>query len=38
MNKTESELRKSIGKNIRLARSKTRYTQERLAEKPEFYS
>ena len=33
MNKTESELRKSIGKNIRLARSKTKYTQERLAEK-----
>lgn len=33
MNKTEKELRKNIGRNIKLARSKTKYTQERLAEK-----
>lgn len=33
MNKTEQFLRKNIGKKIKLARSKTNYTQEELAEK-----
>lgn len=33
MNNTESELRKSIGKKIKIARLKTEYTQEQLAEK-----
>lgn len=33
MNDTERNLRKSIGKKIKLARSKTNYTQEALAEK-----
>lgn len=33
MNDKESELRKSIGKKIKLARSKANYTQEELAEK-----
>lgn len=33
MNNKESELRKSIGKKIKLARSKANYTQEELAEK-----
>lgn len=33
MNETEKHLRKNIGKKIKLARSKTNYTQEALAEK-----
>lgn len=33
MNSTEQFLRKNIGKKIKLARSKTNYTQEELAEK-----
>lgn len=33
MNDTEKVLRKNIGKRIKLARSKTDYTQEQLAEK-----
>lgn len=33
MNDNEKKLRKSIGKKIRLARNKTDYTQEKLAEK-----
>ena len=33
MDKVEKELRKNIGRNIKLARSKTKFTQERLAEK-----
>ena len=33
MNNTESELRKSIGKKIKIARLKAVYTQEQLAEK-----
>ena len=33
MNSNEQYLRKSIGKKIKLARSKTNYTQEKLAEK-----
>ena len=33
MNNTESELRKSIGKKIKIARLKAEYTQEELAEK-----
>lgn len=33
MNNNEKLLRKSIGKKIKLARSKTDYTQEKLAEK-----
>ena len=33
MNNKESELRRSIGKKIKLARSKANYTQEELAEK-----
>ena len=33
MNNTESELRKSIGKKIKIARLKSKYTQEELAEK-----
>ena len=33
MNSNEKVLRKSIGKKIKLARSKTNYTQEKLAEK-----
>lgn len=33
MNNTESELRKSIGKKIKIARLKAEYTQEQLAEK-----
>lgn len=33
MNSKEKELRKSIGKKIKLARSKAEYTQEELAEK-----
>lgn len=33
MNENEKRLRKSIGKKIKLARSKTNYTQETLAEK-----
>ena len=33
MNDNEKRLRKSIGKKIKLARSKTNYTQETLAEK-----
>ena len=33
MNSKERELRKSIGKKIKLARSKAEYTQEELAEK-----
>ena len=32
-NETEEKIRKSIGKKIKLARSKTPYTQEQLAEK-----
>ena len=32
MNNTESELRKSIGKKIKIARLKSKYTQEELAE------
>ena len=32
-NKTEEKIRKNIGKKIKLARSKTPYTQEQLAEK-----
>ena len=32
MNDTEKVLRKNIGKRIKLARSKTDYTQEQLAE------
>ena len=33
MNNNEKLLRKNIGKKIKLARSKTNYTQEKLAEK-----
>lgn len=33
MNNNEKALRKSIGKKIKLARSKNNYTQEKLAEK-----
>lgn len=33
MNKNEEFLRKNIGKKIKLARAKTDYTQEKLAEK-----
>lgn len=33
MTETEKNLRKNIGKKIKLARSKTNYTQEALAEK-----
>ena len=33
MNSTERDLRKSIGRNIKIARTKTKFTQERLAEK-----
>lgn len=33
MNNNEKYLRKSIGKKIKLARSKSKYTQEKLAEK-----
>ena len=33
MNDNEKRLRKNIGKKIKLARSKTNYTQETLAEK-----
>ena len=33
MNENEKRLRKNIGKKIKLARSKTNYTQETLAEK-----
>lgn len=33
MNSNEEYLRKNIGKKIKLARSKTNYTQEKLAEK-----
>ena len=33
MNSNEKKLRTSIGKRIKLARSKTNYTQEKLAEK-----
>lgn len=33
MNNTESELRKSIGKKIKIARLKAEYTQEQLAKK-----
>ena len=33
MNSNEQYLRKNIGKKIKLARSKTEYTQEKLAEK-----
>ena len=33
MNKREEELRKSIGKKIKLARAKANFTQEELAEK-----
>jgi transcriptional regulator with XRE-family HTH domain len=33
MNDNEKKLRKNIGKKIKLARSKTNYTQEALAEK-----
>lgn len=33
MNNTESELRKSIGKKIKISRLKAEYTQEQLAEK-----
>ena len=33
MNSVEKRYRKSIGKKIKLARSKTDYTQEKLAEK-----
>ena len=33
MTENEKNLRKNIGKRIRLARSKTKYTQEALAEK-----
>ena len=33
MNDKESELRKNIGKKIKLARAKANYTQEELAEK-----
>ena len=33
MNNNEKDLRKSIGRKIKLARSKTDYTQEKLAEK-----
>lgn len=33
MNNNEQYLRRSIGKKIKLARSKTNYTQEKLAEK-----
>lgn len=36
MNDTEKVLRKNIGKRIKLARSKTDYTQEQLAEKLSF--
>ena len=33
MNTVEKNLRKSIGKKIKLARTKSKYTQEQLAEK-----
>ena len=33
MNTTERALRKSIGSKIKLARTRTNYTQEKLAEK-----
>ena len=33
MNNNEKKLRRSIGKKIRLARNRTNYTQEKLAEK-----
>ena len=33
MTENEKNLRKNIGKRIKLARSKTKYTQEALAEK-----
>lgn len=33
MNDNEKKIRKSIGRKIRLARNKTNYTQEKLAEK-----
>ena len=33
MTENEKKLRKNIGKKIKLARSKTNYTQEALAEK-----
>ena len=33
MTETERKLRKKIGKKIKLARTKTKYTQEALAEK-----
>ncbi|MBQ3415442.1 MAG: helix-turn-helix transcriptional regulator [Clostridia bacterium] len=33
MNENEKNLRRSIGKKIKLARTKTNYTQEKLAEK-----
>ena len=33
MNSKERELRRSIGRKIKLARSKAEYTQEELAEK-----
>ena len=33
MNSKERDLRKNIGKKIKLARSKANYTQEELAEK-----
>ena len=33
MNNNEKDLRKSIGRKIKIARSKTDYTQEKLAEK-----
>lgn len=33
MTETEKKLRKNIGKKIKLARTKTKYTQEALAEK-----
>lgn len=38
MNNTESELRKSIGKKIKIARLKAEYTQEQLAEKLSLYT
>ncbi len=42
MTETEKKLRKNIGKKIKLARTKTNYTQETLAEKtslsPEYIS
>ena len=36
MTETERKLRKKIGKKIKLARTKTKYTQEALAEKTAF--